>query len=57
MWTERGGPPVIAPEELRGFGSRLLRMTMMQLGGTAIHNWSADGAVIKLMIDAHKLAI
>ena len=57
VWTERGGPPVVAPAELGGFGSRLLRRSMTsQLKGTVEHNWSPEGAIITLTMDRERLA-
>ena len=38
VWTERGGPTVQAPNDLGGFGSRLLRSSMAQLSGQVTHN-------------------
>src|SRR6185437_16487289 len=28
MWTERGGPPILAPVTLQGFGSKLVHRSM-----------------------------
>lgn len=56
VWTERGGPPVVAPPDLGGFGSRLLKNTMSQLNGSVEHNWSAEGAIVTLHIDADRMA-
>ncbi|MBL6457236.1 PAS domain-containing protein [Belnapia sp. T6] len=43
-WAEMGGPPVAAPPERRGFGSRVLEGTMRgQLGGTVTLNWQPAG--------------
>jgi two-component sensor histidine kinase len=57
VWTERGGPPVTAPAEQSGFGSKLLaRSVSSGLNGSIEHNWSADGAIITLRIDKERLA-
>lgn len=57
VWTEQGGPPVAAPRELTGFGSKLLTRSMTsQLNGSVEHNWTEEGAVITLHIDKERLA-
>ena len=44
MWTERGGPPVVAPARLEGFGSKLVHRSMAaQLGGAIAFDWSRKG--------------
>jgi len=56
VWTERGGPTVVAPRELRGFGSELLRRSITsQLKGSIEHNWSEEGAIISLRLDRERL--
>jgi two-component sensor histidine kinase len=58
MWTERGGPPVVAPEALGGFGSKLMHRSMSaQLGGDIAFDWSAEGVVVALRISKARLAI
>jgi len=58
MWTERGGPPVVAPETLGGFGSKLMHRSMSaQLGGDIAFDWSAEGVVVALRISKARLAI
>ena len=45
IWTEAGGPPVIAPVQ-RGFGSRLIeRSARDQLGGEATVDFLPRGVV------------
>jgi two-component sensor histidine kinase len=57
VWTERGGPLVVAPSELGGFGGTLLKRSMVdQLNGSVEHNWSEDGAIITLRMDKRRLA-
>lgn len=57
VWTERGGPPVSAPVEPDGFGSKLLRRSVSSgLNGSIKHNWSAEGVIITVMIDKERLA-
>ncbi len=58
VWTERGGPPVAAPAELSGFGSKLLRYSMTyQLNGSVEHNWSEEGAIVTLIMDRNRLTV
>jgi len=48
-WTERGGPPIVAPTSLEGFGSKLVHRSMAtQLGGAIAFNWSEEGVVVTL---------
>jgi two-component sensor histidine kinase len=57
MWTERGGPPVVAPARLEGFGSKLVNRSMShQLGGAIIFDWSEEGVVVTLRISKARLA-
>jgi two-component sensor histidine kinase len=57
VWTERGGPPVEAPAEASGFGSKLLKRSVSSgLNGSIEHDWSAEGAIITLRIDKQRLA-
>ena len=59
MWTERGGPPVVAPASaLGGFGSRLMHRSMSaQLGGDIAFDWSVEGVVVALRISKARLAM
>jgi two-component sensor histidine kinase len=57
MWTERGGPPVIAPKKVQGFGSQLVQRSMAaQLGGSIAFNWAEEGVVVTLRMSKHRLA-
>lgn len=57
MWTERGGPPVVAPVAPQGFGSKLVHRTMAaQLGGTIASDWSEEGLVVTLRMGKDRLA-
>jgi two-component sensor histidine kinase len=48
-WRERGGPPIAAPPERRGFGSRLLEATVQdQLGGTVRRRWDGAGLACEI---------
>lgn len=56
VWTERGGPAVIAPSEPAGFGSGLMARKMTaQLGGSIEHNWSEGGAIVTLRMSKARL--
>ena len=57
MWTERGGPSVVAPARQDGFGSRLVQRSMaVQLGGAIAFNWSEEGLVVTLRMSKTRLA-
>jgi len=57
MWTERGGPAVVAPVPPQGFGSKLVHRTMAaQLGGTIAFDWSGEGLVVTLRMGKDRLA-
>ncbi|MET0709942.1 MAG: HWE histidine kinase domain-containing protein [Tardiphaga sp.] len=57
VWTERGGPPVIAPVGVGGFGSKLVARSMTaQLGGSIDRQWLPEGVVVTIKIDKDRLA-
>ena len=57
MWTERGGPPIVAPTLLDGFGSKLVHRTMAaQLGGTIAFDWSEEGLVATLRMSKDRMS-
>jgi two-component sensor histidine kinase len=57
MWTERGGPPIVAPKTLDGFGSKLVHRSMAaQLGGTIGFDWSEEGVVATLRMKKVRLS-
>jgi two-component sensor histidine kinase len=57
MWTERGGPPVLGPATIKGFGSDLLHRSMAaQLGGTISFDWSEEGLVVTLKMSKGRIA-
>lgn len=57
MWTERGGPPIVAPATLDGFGSKLVQRSMAaQLGGAITFDWSEEGVVVTLRMSKDRLA-
>jgi two-component sensor histidine kinase len=50
VWTERGGPAVVAPTGSGGFGSRLVQRGMAaQLGGSISAERYEDGVVVSLV--------
>jgi len=56
VWTERGGPPVTAPADNGGYGSKLLNRGMtMQLGGSIACDWSSDGVIVTLRMTKERL--
>jgi PAS domain S-box-containing protein len=56
-WTERGGPPVAAPPERRGFGSRVIEATLRdQLGGSVSRRWDATGLVCEMELPLARVA-
>jgi two-component sensor histidine kinase len=57
VWTERGGPPVVAPAGPAGFGTKLVRRSMAdQLGGSIAYDWSEGGLVVTLTMNKDRLA-
>ena len=57
-WTERGGPPVGPLPQPDGFGSKLLqRSVTLQLGGSLAYDWTPEGVIVQLSLNAEKLAI
>jgi two-component sensor histidine kinase len=55
VWTEQGGPPVEAPGQTEGFGSKLLQRGMSDLGGKAEVSWLNSGIVVTLHMSADRL--
>lgn len=56
VWTERGGPPVVRPDEA-GFGSTLITRMAEQLGGPLVPDWSSEGLIVKLNMKKDRLAV
>lgn len=57
VWTERGGPPVLAPGVSEGFGSVLAAGTVeRQLAGELVRDWEPDGLVIRLSASIDRFA-
>ena len=56
IWTERGGPAVVASRGPAGFGSQLVtRSISSQLGGTIAFDWPAEGAIVTLRMSKARL--
>jgi two-component sensor histidine kinase len=56
-WTERGGPAIAAPTGAAGYGSTLVERSMTaQLGGRMERNWTKDGLIVLLRMNARRLA-
>jgi two-component sensor histidine kinase len=50
-WAETGGPPIAAPPSRTGFGSRVLRGTVLdQLGGSISIEWPHSGLVCTIEV-------
>ena len=50
-WDEHGGPPLAAPPEGSGFGTRLLRTIVEgQLAGTFSHEWREEGLCVTFLL-------
>ncbi len=56
VWTERAGPPVTSNGE-QGYGSKLLhRSVTRQLGGSIHTDWSDEGLIVTVTMQAARLA-
>lgn len=55
VWTEQGGPEVVAPDVIGGFGSKLLQRGMDDLGGEADVAWLNSGVVVTLRMSTERL--
>lgn len=56
-WSETGGPPVVAPPEMHGFGSKLIsRSVAQQFEGALSYDWQPTGLVVTLRMRKDKLA-
>ncbi|HSI41363.1 MAG TPA: HWE histidine kinase domain-containing protein [Xanthobacteraceae bacterium] len=55
-WTERGGPSVEPPAD-EGYGSKLLHRSVTgSLGGSIKTDWSSEGIIVTLTMNAKKLS-
>ncbi|MGI3904006.1 MAG: sensor histidine kinase [Janthinobacterium lividum] len=56
VWTEQGGPTVVAPTKSAGFGSKMLERSMSrQLGGSIAFDWSDNGLIATLKMKKQRL--
>jgi PAS domain S-box-containing protein len=56
-WKETGGPEISSPQELNGFGSRLISLSVEgQLRGMVNRHWDKDGLRIDLQLPLDTLA-
>lgn len=56
VWTERGGPPVVAPTKPAGFGRTMAGRGMSGLGGSIVFDWAQAGLVVTLRMEKDRLA-
>ncbi len=55
-WTERGGPPAVAPAGGFGFGDVLSRIAVSdQLGGEIVRDWRPEGLAIRMSVPRSRL--
>lgn len=54
-WTEDNGPRIENPPENSGFGSRLVELSVNQLGGTIQRNWNQAGLEVLVTVQAGNL--
>ncbi|MCL6250834.1 PAS domain-containing protein [Altererythrobacter sp. KTW20L] len=51
VWAETGGPAIVEPPALKGFGSRMVQSNLGgQLRGSIDYDWKATGLVAKLKL-------
>ncbi|TGQ77130.1 MULTISPECIES: sensor histidine kinase [unclassified Mesorhizobium] len=56
VWTERGGP-FVASSGREGYGSQLLNRSVTgQLGGSIVTDWSNEGIIVTVRMNAEKLS-
>ena len=56
-WLERGGPEVEQPGAAEGFGSKLIRRSVVgQLGGSIAYEWSPGGVIVTLVMRRDRLS-
>ncbi|MFN7025806.1 MAG: hypothetical protein ACK4QP_15095 [Pseudorhizobium sp.] len=55
-WDEVGGPPVVAPPEKKGFGTKMVARTVeAQLMGTILREYRLDGLRVTLDVPIDNL--
>jgi two-component sensor histidine kinase len=56
VWTEKGGPPVAAARGKEGFGSKLVKNSIIsQLGGSIAFDWPVEGVIATLRMSKARL--
>lgn len=56
VWTECGGPKVMAPKSMGGFGSKLVQRSVTgHLRGSIDYDWAEGGVVITLKLNPERL--
>ena len=56
-WEEKGGPAVAGPPEHKGFGSKLVDLSLVdQMGGEIEREWRPEGLAMTIGIDCARLA-
>ncbi|GAA0328876.1 hypothetical protein GCM10009087_43870 [Sphingomonas oligophenolica] len=56
-WVEHGGPPVVAPTALAGFGTKLVQRSITgALGGSISYDWAEEGLIVTLRMRDDRLA-
>jgi two-component sensor histidine kinase len=56
VWTEKGGPPVAAARGKEGFGSKLVKKSIIsQLGGSIAFDWPVEGVIATLRMSKARL--
>jgi two-component sensor histidine kinase len=56
IWTEAGGPPIMAPPDASGFGTMLVTSTVTAYGGTITNFWRQEGVKVKLSMPLRSLS-
>jgi PAS domain S-box-containing protein len=57
-WTETDGPPVAAPAQRRGFGTRVIeQLVELQIRGTVRFDWQPTGLVCRITLPPRGAAI
>lgn len=57
VWTETGGPALLAEPAQNGFGTRLIELSVcQQLGGEIERRWSAAGLEVMIRLDRQRLS-
>lgn len=55
-WVEQGGPPIPAPPEDSGFGTKLVDLSVVkQLDGAIDRQWNEDGLAVRLTLQSRRL--